>query len=859
METSALPAQYGQHAGGAVNAVTKSGSNQYHGDVFEFVRNYKFNSRNPGALTRDSLTRNQFGGTFGGPILKDKLFFFLGYQGNIIRSNPSTSFANIPTPAMLTGDFTAYASAACQGGKPVTLKAPYVNNILPQTLISTVALKMMSYYPVNSTDQCGRTGYSVVQNQDEHMGLARGDYQLNAKQSLFLRYFVTHSLQPSPFDGKNPLTMTVSGANDLVNSGVFGHTFVISPNIVNSFRATLNRSAVTKTQTPTFDGPSLGINMTTLVPGHVVITAGTLSSASVFSYAAFDPTTDHQISDDLSIVKGKHQLAFGANWIRSIQNVYGPLNGDGNFGFSGQTTGLPLSDFMAGDASSFTQGAIQYDYEHYHYFGAYAQDSWKVTPHLTVNYGVRWEPYIGGSMALGYVSHFDQGLFNQGVHSTVYPNAPAGVLFPGDAGFDTNGRPSHTKMNNFAPRLGMVWDPKGDGRMTVRASVGIFYDMPHTLFAYGFSQAPPWGESISRTGVSFQNPWSGFPGGNPFPISLNKNFTFPIPGNYTTYPLDIKNTYLEQWNISIQKQIGTNTMVSANYLGNETVHLWADDPINAAVYIPGVSTLATENAHRVLILQNPAQGQYFGVIHQLDNGSTASYNALLLSVNKRLSNHFTVLANYTWSHCISGPFTSELDGTQYTNPANRSYDRGNCTGIDRRHIINFSAVEEAPKFSNKWMRWAASNWQLSEIMRVNAGSYLTIGAGTDQALNGIGGQRASYVGGSTNATATQCTLAPTCIPWLNLSSFAAPALGTFGNLGPANILGPGSLQLDISLVRQFAIREHQRLEIRGEAFNLPNHIRPNNPATALNSPTTFGQITTFGDPRIMQFAFKYFF
>jgi len=185
VETSALPAQYGQHSGGAVNGVTKSGSNELHGDVFEFVRNYIFNARNPGALARDSLKRNQFGGTLGGPVKHDKLFFFLGYQGNIIRSNPTSSFAIIPTPLMLTGDLTTYTSATCQGGKPVTLKAPYVNNVLPPSLLSPVALKMMTYYPPTS-DPCGKEFYATVQNQDEHMGLARGDYQLTSKQSLFL-------------------------------------------------------------------------------------------------------------------------------------------------------------------------------------------------------------------------------------------------------------------------------------------------------------------------------------------------------------------------------------------------------------------------------------------------------------------------------------------------------------------------------------------------------------------------------------------------------------------------------------------------------------------------------------------------
>src|SRR5215471_1965401 len=234
--------------------------------------------------------------------------------------------------------------------------------------------------------------------------------------------------------------------------------------------------------------------------------------------------------------------------------------------------------------------------------------------------------------------------------------------------------------------------------------MGIFYDMPRTLFAYGFSGEPPWGDSISRPSVSFQNPWAVFLGGNPFPLQLNKSAVFPIPGNYTTYPLKVKNTYLEQWNFSIQKQIGSNWLFSGSYLGNNTIHLWADAPVNAAVYIPGVSTLATENQHRVLYLLKPSQGQYFGSIFSLDDGPTANYDALLLTAHHRLANHFDVLGDYTWPHCISGPFTSELDGSFYTNPANRTSDRGNCVGIDHRHLISFSAVEESPRFSSRWMR-----------------------------------------------------------------------------------------------------------------------------------------------------------
>ena len=877
VETSALAAQYGQHSAGAVNVITKSGTNEYHGDLFEFVRNYEFNARNFFAPTRDSLKRNQFGGTLGAPIIKDKLFFFLGYQGTIIRSNPAVATGTVPTPQMvLNGDFSTIASTACQT-KPVQLydpasspttagRLPFVGNQIPVSSFSTPAVKMLTFYPVPADTACGKESYATKSAQDEHMGLAKGDYQINSKQSVFLRYFVTHSLQPTPYDGVNPLSMISSGADDLMNSAVFGHTWVISPTMINAFRATFNRSAVTKFQTPTFDGPSLGIKMHTLVPGHIVLSvSGGPSSAAITSYPAFDPTTAFQLANDFTIIRGKHQFGFGGSWIRQVQYVYGPLNGDGVINFNGQATGLNggtglgMADFLLGRTATFQQGGVQYAYERYHSVGLYAQDNWKLTTHLTLNYGLRWEPYIGGSMPLGYVMHFDRGLFDQNVHSSVYPNAPAGVLFPGDAGFNTNGRPSNTKLNDFAPRLGVVWDPKGNGQMTVRLSWGILYDMPHTLFAYGFSQAPPWAAVIALTNVSLADPWANYAGGDPFPLNLGKNATFPTFSSYASYPLNLKVPYLQQWNLSVQKQIGTNWLFSASYLGNSTIHLWAEAPLNAAVDIPGATT-ANQNQRRILYLANPAQGQYFGTVHQLDDGSTASYNAMLISAQHRVASHFSVLANYTLSHCISGPFSSELDGLGYSNPANRNADRGNCVGIDHRHLANFTALQEAPKFSDKWVRALASDWRFSEIIRIQSGSFITVAAGVDAALNGnAGAQRANFSGGNPYANATCPATTLFCVPWISPATFSVPTTGTFGNMGSANILGPGTFQFDMSLVRSFAVREKQKLEIRAEAFNLLNHYRPGNPAATISSLASFGQITTSGDPRIMQFAFKYIF
>jgi len=867
VETSALPAMYGQHSGAAVNAVTKSGTNTLHGDAFEFVRNYHFNARQFNAPARDTLKRNQYGGTVGGAIKKDKLFFFAGYQGTNIRTDPTGNFTFVPTQAMLNGDFSAVASAACNGGKAKVLSGPFAGGTsISPTRFDPASKKMMSFY-TPSSDPCGKTFFGTKQNFDEESGIMRVDYNMSDKQSLFVRYYATHAVVGTPFDGKNPLTETISGADDLVNSMVIGHTYIINPTTINSFHLTGNRSGVTKTQIPSFDANTLGINMTTLVPGHLVATAtGAIYSSSVFSYAATDPVTAFQSGDDLSMTRGTHQLQFGVNWMHSLQNVFGPLNADGNFTFNGQTTGLSMADFLLGDASAFTQGGIQFANERYTYIGAYAQDTWKVTPRLTLNLGIRWEPYFGNTMSNGHVGHFYPDLFTSGTRSTVYPNGPPGYLFAGDSQFDTSNRPAHAKLDDFAPRFGLAWDPTGSGKTSIRASWGIFYDLPQTLFAYGFSQEPPWGTSITRSGtatapISFSNPWAGVTGGNPFPLSTGKTALFPAnAATYTTYPLDLKITYLQQWNLSLQRQLGSSWLFSASYLGNRTLHLWSDDPINAPL-VTGATTAV--QSRRPLTLQNAAGGAYYGVIHQLDTGGNSNYNAMLLSAQHRLSNNFTVLGNYTWSHCITDPFTSELDGVQWTNPSSRSFDRGNCVGIDHRHIINVSAVMETPKYGGRMMKALVSGWKLSPIMRISSGSYYSVTSGIDNAVTGLtgSGERANQI-----LANPYCVVqTPTC--WLNPAAFATPANGTLGNVGAASIHGPGSFTLDASLSRQFSITERQRLEIRYEVFNIPNHWRPGLAPAGVSTTTVstarsagnFGQIQVFGDPRIMQFALKYIF
>ncbi len=877
VETSALPAEYGQHSAGAVNVVTKSGTNEIHGDAFEFVRNGYFNARDFFAPVNDNLRRNQFGGTVGAPIKKNKLFFFLGYQGTLIRSAPAATPAVIPTPSMLAGDFRAYESQCF--GTPQTLKAPFVNNVLPTSLISPQAINMAKAFPVGP-EPCGNTTYTMIANQNEHMGLGKIDYQISAKQSFFGRYFVTHSLTPSSFTGTE-LSVQNAGTDDMVNSLVLGHTYIVGPGALNTFRATLDRVGITKFQVPIITPSGIGVqNIYEPLPNYSNINiTGDFSSAGGFATPGLVATTTYQFSDDFSLIKGSHEMKFGVNYIRPMQATTFCVYCNGLFTFNGNNTGNSMADFISGRLDSFTQINVSHDNEKWNYIGLYAQDNWKVNSRVTLSYGLRWEPYLNGRLLNGQVSHFEMADFLNNVHSTVYPNAPAGTLYTGDPGFDTGGRPNKTSWLNFAPRFGVAWDPKGDGKTLIRASWGIFYDMPHTLFYYNYATEPLWGSSITLVNPQggFANPWLGYPGGNPFPTTQNRNTPYPTAGYYESVPLNVKNTYVEQWNLTLQKQLGSSWLVKASYLGNNTVHLWTDRELNPAVYVPGncaagqyglaaagpCSTTATTQARRLFTQLNPAQGPYYGTVEFLDDGGTASYNALIVSAEHRFAKNFSMLANYTLAHCISDLQTTELSGPIYNDPSNRRYDRGNCTSVDVRHNFNLSAVLRSPHYTSKALQWIAGDWQLAPIVGAHTGAYFTVTTGLDNALTGISAaQRPNLLRAS-----------PYCANrnnncWLDRNAFGSPAPGTLGNLGINNLGGPNYFNVDLSLSRRFRVTEKQSVEIRAEAFNIENRVNFLNPAavglvggtsgSALNS-SNFGKIQADVSPRIMQFAMKYTF
>jgi hypothetical protein len=426
--------------------------------------------------------------------------------------------------------------------------------------------------------------------------------------------------------------------------------------------------------------------------------------------------------------------------------------------------------------------------------------------------------------------------------------------------------------------------------MTIRASYGMFGDRLHQFFPNQMGFGPPFGNNISISNVNIANPWANYPGGNAIPYLVNcspvgharTDCTFPTAGAYVRFNTDdYKAMYTHQWNLSIQRQFG-DWLLSANYIGNTSIHLGTSENINPAVFLglgpctlnvvsggvvvptsfPTCSTTANQNQRRALYLQNPLAGQYYAGIGSYDPGGTGSYNGLYLSANKRLSHNVTLNTNYTWSHCISDLYDQQT-GSAGVSPFIRRLGRSNCAGADLRQSFVLNLVAQTPRFANPWLRRLASDWQVAPIVILRSGQFFSIVPGTDRALTTAPAQTVNLLDPGAIAPASRGVN-----NWLNAAAFSLPALGTYGNLGLNNLQGPGMFQFNVALSRSFHVRGEGRiLQVRAESFNLPNHMNPSTPTANLAS-STFGQILSdisgnngldAGDPRIIQLAMKFVF
>ena len=867
VETSTLPARNGMHPGGVVNVVTKSGTNDLHGDLFEFLRNGDLNARNYFAATHDSLKRNQFGGTAGGKIIKDKVFFFGGFQGTLNRQNPPQTISYVPTTATLAGDFSTFDGAGCiSSGKikqltdPAAAGAPFPNNQIPVSRFNPASLKLVGYLPTNLIQNgCGKVTYGVKANSNEYQYIGRVDYAISTKQAFFARYFDADYVLPPNWSPTNILVTSSPGNAERAQTITLGDIYTFTPTTINSFHAGFSRRRDNRGPNAQDINPTtLGVNIRPYTPDNflAVTDTGYFTVGCGTCGPGFFNVNTYQLADDVDLVRGKHQIAFGIDMVRTQNNLSSYHNADGGYTFSGTgvaSTGDAMADFQLGilGAGGFIFSKAQLQALRETIPGLYIQDTWRVSSHITLNAGLRWEPMLFPQDIYGRGSTFSMAGFLSGQQSKVFSTAPLGSLYYGDPGVTKAF--TNDKWNNFAPRFGMVWNPRGDGKQTIRVGGALLYDTGQVYYSERVMTNPPFVDdtTVANPGP-FNDPWRGYPGGNPFPIPSPppSNVTFPTNAAYVVLPQHLHTMYMTQWNASYQRQFAGNWLATVSYIGNKTTHLWLAQDLNYAIYGAGATT-ANTTQRRVLYQRNPTAGSYYGTVYQTDDGGNSSYNGLLASVQHRFSHHYTFLGNYTYSHCVSdGDFAGDIAGAYYQNPVNRNADHGSCN-FDYRQLTNVTMVAESPFQQPNWTGRILGNWQISPSLRVQTGGPLNILAGADNSLSGENLDRVNPVSGVNPYNANWGP----GLQLLNPAAFVKNPTGTFGTLGRDLLRGPGVITVNLALVRLFRLTERLKLEARFEAFNAINHTNFSNPSATFTS-ATFGRITAAGDPRILQFAMK---
>ena len=875
--TSGLSAQNGFKSAAAVNAVTKSGTNRFSGNAFEFLRHHRFNATSPfaaigpdGKRRDDGLKRNQFGGTLGGPIMKDRLFFFGAYQGTPIRRSPPSNIAYVPTPAMLAGDFTAFTSPACNGGRQIALRAPFVNNQISPALFSPAAVNLAKRLP-GTTDPCGQITYESPADADEAQLLVKVDYQTGAGHSLFGRYLVTRFAETPGYAGgsDNILKTSAKGSDMSSHSTTFGATTVFSSSIVNALRLAVNKGKVDVYQTPFFSPKDIGANLYAYVPGYMTVnvTGGFLLYDTNAAKALFLNDT-YQLAEDLTVVRGNHQFGVGANLNYFKGNLTSTSRANGNWIFNGSATGLGLADLLVGRITSVEHGGPNRVVVNNWHLGLYAQDSWRASSRVTVNVGARWEPYFGQNVENNAIAIFKTENFQQGIKSKVFLNAPAGLIYPGDAGFPSGQTGLDIQWWNLAPRLGVAWDVHGDGRLAVRSSYSMGYDFMSGEYHNINSSAPPFGNRstlVDPPGL-LDDPYRSV-GGDPHPIVTGPNTPYVPFGGFGTMDPGINSPRVQSWNVTLEQQIGAEWGVSVSYLGSYSDRLWAPISLNPGIYMglgpctlpngvsyPVCSTNANLNFRRVLYQQNPREASLIGGLDLHTDVGYQNYRGLKLSAQRRSVNGVSLSGNYTLSRCFGLATTSRFTQTSggLVDPSNPSYDEGYCDQ-DRKHLSTLTLGYETPELANAALRVLASHWRLSGILTAQSGARLNILSGVDNAFTGIGNQRPNQVSDSFYPETRTLT------SYFNPAAFAQPTPGTLGNLPRNAAVGPDYWNVNLAISRLVNVTGTQRLELRLETFNLFNRFNWGNPLLNFNA-GTFGRITTqAGDPRIIQFGVKYDF
>jgi hypothetical protein len=861
VQTSNASAEFGKSMGGSVNIVTKSGTNTYHGDAFWFVRNTEFDANSFFAHTPDQLKQNQGGFTFGGPAIKNKLFFFGGYQRTWVRAlNGSGSAISVPA-SHRQGDFSDLLKAS----KPIVLLdtttgQPYPNNQIPASQFSPAAQNLFKFAPLPGAD--GLVHYAVPSLQNAHEWITRVDYRINDAHSLYVRLYDNHTETPAQMVANNIFSST-QGIVATSQTGTVGESYTLSPNLLVDTHFTATQYDGNRTYAFPGSMRSIGVNVNPSSNSIGVSLNGTSGISMGSGTPAVFARANLEFTQSWQWIKGKHSMVWGANVEDSRYNEYNTFNGQGSFGFNGEWSGYDQADYLTGQFSSFVQGNGEIEFKRLHYFGFYWGDTFRVTPRLTLSFGLRYEPYLPITDLNNRVVQFQSQAYQAGTVSQVFVNSPPGLLYPGDktpSGSTVPTGATSSQLKHFAPRFGFAYDVFGDGRTSLRGGYGIYYDTPE-LYAYNnMNDQSPFSFTVNFLKGYFDDPYAGRSQLNVFPFAgdFQKNSVFPVPFSAAALQPVQALPYEQSWNATVEHQFGHDWLMRASYVGTKGTHLWGDYDANAPIYNPAL----TLTANRQAVQQRRPRQQYQG-LDLLFAGLNQSYNSLQVSVNKRFSRGLSNQLSYTWSKNLDYlSSNAQITSNGIADPFNFFQFRGPAD-FDRRHRFVDSVVYEIPDagraLNSRVVSAIVGNWQTSGIVTLQSGSPFSITSSND-AMASAGTAMGTLIG-PLQLDASRSRGARIA-QYFNTSAVQQADPGTYGTLGRNVLVGPGYVNTDVSLSRNVPLRflgENGRLTFRAEAFNVFNHPNLANPGNKLAS-ATFGKITSVSaPPRIMQFSLKVIF
>ena len=827
--SSTYDASFGRNGGGQVSVVLRSGGNQFHGTAYEFFRNAIFDARNyfaPSGVAAPQDQRNQFGGTLGGPIAKDRTFFFVDYQGTR-DSTGITQVTNVPTLAERAGDFSQSSLPAIDP----TTGSPFPNNQIPSYYLDPTGLAIAALYPAPNRNVTNQNYVSSPDGRvrDDQFDL-RLDHSLSPSSQLTFRYSFADNSLFEPFTG--PSFPLVPGYGDNVPSrdqnAMIAETHVFTPALLNEIRLGFDRVSLGVYQQDS------GQNVNAQVGLPEVSTNPRDYGLSSISVTGFSPLGDesnnpqhgttnvYQLTDNLTWVHGRHQAKFGVDLRILQQNAYRDVESRGFIDFLGLFTGNALEELLLGLATDSGVATLN-NQEHLrtHSYNFFANDNWRLRPNLTLILGLRYEYNSPGVDAQNRADLYDQA--TQTLVPVGTDGMPRGGYVP--------------DRNNFAPRLGLAWTPGGSLKTVVRADYGIYYDQSSLAPGEGLYFSPPY----FNFNVYYPlGPTAPLLLSNPFP----NNFPYPSPPSALAFQRDLRTPYVQQWNFNVERSLGGSRMIEVGYVGSKGTGLIGARDFNQPPPTPAPT------------YQRPVAA--FADIDLLESNRNSIYHSLQARFQQRLNFGLSLLASYTFAKSIdngSSFFSSAGDPNFPQDSYDLRAERG-LSNFDVRHRFVASYAYDFPfGGSSRWLK----GWQTFGILQFQTGQPFTVSLLPDFDNSNTGIDSLGFgANDRPNVVGNPRLSNPSANEWFNTSAFAIPPYGTFGNSGRNTLEGPGMATVDLSLVKNTAIRDRATVQFRVEGFNVLNHTNLGLPDNFIGSPT-FGQILSAGNPRRVQLGIKLLF